>query len=114
MSNFLENYGKAIFVLVLVAILIAFASPIGVKIKTAVLAQVDKLDSIGNDEIDNRNPKNYEPVDIEKSWTESHTDSYFFERVSSDKTSADYNKWKSNNKGKHSTSAISTFTIDAP
>ena len=112
MSNFMETYGKALFVLVLVAILIAFASPIGVKIKTAVLAQVDKLDSIGNDEIENRKPKNYEPVDMEKSWTESHTGSYFFKRVSSDKTNTNYNKWKSNNKGENSTSAVSTFTIE--
>ena len=112
MSNFMETYGKALFVLILIAILIAFASPIGVKIKTAVLAQVDKLDSIGNEEIEDRNSKNYKTVDTEKLWTESHTNSYFFERVSSDKTSADYNKWKSNNKGKDSTSAVSTFTIE--
>ena len=111
MSSFLEQYGKAIFVLVLMAILIAFAGPLGIKIKNAVLTSADKLESIGNDEIENRNPKNYEAVDIEKSWTESHTDSYFFERVSSDKTNTDYNKWKSNNKEKHSTSAISIFTI---
>ena len=114
MSNFMETYGKALFVIVLVAILIAFASPIGVKIKTAVLAQVDKIASIGNDEIENRNPKNYEAVDIEKSWTESHTGSYFFERVSSDKTNDNYNKWKSNNNNIDDTSAISTFTIDVP
>lgn len=122
MSNFLENYGKAIFVLVLVAILIAFASPIGIKIKTAVLAQVDKTKAIGQEEIDKRNDsggsetdkKNYETVDMEKSWTETHTDSYFFERVSSDKTNVDYNKWKSNNNDVDGTSAISTFTIDAP
>ena len=94
MSSFLEQYGKAIFVLVLMAILIAFAGPLGIKIKNAVLTSADKLESIGNDEIENRNPKNYEAVDIEKSWTESHTDSYFFERVSSDKTNTDYNKWK--------------------
>ena len=49
-----------------------------------------------------------------RSWTETHTGTYFFERLSSDKTNADYNKWKSNNKGKNSTSAVSTFTIDVP
>ena len=114
MSNFLEQYGKAIFVLVLIAILIAFASPIGLKIKNVVLTHVNKLDSIGNEEIENRNSKNYESVDIEKSWTETHKDSYFFERVSSDKTNTDYNKWKSNNEEKNSTSAVSTFTIDVP
>ena len=114
MSKFLETYGVAIFTLVLMAILIAFAGPLGMKIKEYTLEKAEQIEQIGNKEIENRNLKNYEAVDIEKSWTETHTDSYFFERVSSDKTNTDYNKWKSNNKGKNSTSAISTFTIDAP
>ena len=114
MSKFLETYGVAIFTLVLVAILIAFAGPLGIKIKEYTLEKAKQIEQIGNKEIENRNSKNYEAVDIEKSWTETHTDSYFFERVSSDKTNTDYNKWKSNNKGKNSTSAVSTFTIDAP
>ena len=114
MNNFLETYGKAIFTLVIIAILIAFAGPLGIKIKNATTKKVCQTEQIGKDEIDNRNPQNYEAIDIGKSWTESHTDSYFFERVSSGKTNADYNKWKSNNKEKNSTSAISTFTIDAP
>lgn len=33
MNNFLETYGKAIFTLVIIAILIAFAGPLGIKIK---------------------------------------------------------------------------------
>ena len=114
MSKFLETYGVAIFTLVLIAILIAFAGPLGFKIKEYTLEKAEQIEQIGNKEIENRNLKNYEAVDIEKSWTETHTDSYFFERVSSDKTNTDYNKWKSNNKGKNSTSAVSTFTIDAP
>ena len=114
MSKFLETYGVAIFTLVLMAILIAFAGPLGLKIKEYTLEKAEQTEQIGKDEIENSTPKNYEAVDIEKSWTETHTDSYFFKRVSSDKTNADYNKWKSNNKGKNSTSAVSTFTIDAP
>ena len=114
MSKFLETYGVAIFTLVLVAILIAFAGPLGMKIKEYTLEKAEQIEQIGNKEMENRNLKNYEAVNIEKLWTETHTDSYFFERVSSDKTNADYNKWKSNNKGKNSTSAVSTFTIDAP
>ena len=109
MRQFLEEYGKAIFVLVLMAILIAFASPIGIRLKDAITNQMAKLEANINEK-----EKEYEAVDIEKSWTESHTGSYFFERVSSDKTNVDYNKWKSNNKDKHSTSAVSTFTIDVP
>ena len=49
MSNFLENYGKAIFVLVLIAILIAFASPLGIKIKEYTLAKVDNLKQTSDD-----------------------------------------------------------------
>ena len=109
MKQFLEEYGKAIFVLVLMAILIAFASPLGINIKTAITNQMAKLEANINI---NEKEKEYEAVDIEKSWTETHTDSYFFEHVSSDKTNVDYNKWKSNNKDKHGTSAVSTFTIE--
>ena len=49
MSNFLENYGKSIFVLVLIAILIAFASPLGIKIKEYTLARVDNLKQTSDD-----------------------------------------------------------------
>ena len=55
MSNFLENYGKSIFVLVLIAILIAFASPLGIKIKEYTLARVNETDKIGNDDINKTN-----------------------------------------------------------
>ena len=51
MSNFLEQYGKAIFVLVLIAILVAFASPLGKMIKDATTKQVSQTEEIGNDEI---------------------------------------------------------------
>ena len=53
MSNFLEQYGKAIFVLVLIAILIAFAHPIGIKIKEYTLSRAETTDSIGSNEIKN-------------------------------------------------------------
>ena len=63
MSNFLENYGKAIFVLVLIAILIAFASPLGIKIKEYTLARVDNLKQTSDDliagkpKVDSNEPK---------------------------------------------------------
>ena len=51
MSSFLEQYGKAIFILVLVAILIAFAGPLGMKIKNATTEKVSTTEEIGNDEV---------------------------------------------------------------
>ena len=117
MKGFLEQYGVAIFTLVIIAILIAFAGPIGIIIKKATNDQIKNVDKIGTEEIDKTKGGGtdaYEAVDAEKSWTESHTDSYFFERISSDQTNADYNKWKSNNNDVDDTSAVSTFTIDAP
>ena len=51
MSSFLEQYGKAIFTLVLVAILIAFAGPLGMKIKNATTEKVSTTEEIGNDEV---------------------------------------------------------------
>ena len=51
MSSFLEQYGTAIFTLVLVAILIAFAGPLGMKIKNATTEKVCQTEQIGNDEI---------------------------------------------------------------
>ena len=51
MSNFLEQYGKAIFVLILIAILVAFASPLGKMIKDATTKQVSQTEEIGNDEV---------------------------------------------------------------
>ena len=50
MSSFLEQYGKAIFVLVLMAILIAFAGPLGMKIKNATTDKVSQTEQIGCDE----------------------------------------------------------------
>ena len=51
MSNFLEQYGKALFTLVLIAILIAFAGPLGMKIKNATTEKVSTTEEIGNDEV---------------------------------------------------------------
>ena len=51
MSKFLETYGVAIFTLVLVAILIAFAGPLGMKIKNATTDKVSQTEEIGSDEI---------------------------------------------------------------
>ena len=49
MKQFLEEYGKAIFVLVLMAILIAFASPLGVMIKEYTTNKVNDVDTIASD-----------------------------------------------------------------
>ena len=54
MSAFLEQYGVAIFVLVIIAILVAFASPVGKIIKTAINTQVKNVDRMGNDAVTNR------------------------------------------------------------
>ena len=51
MSKFLETYGVAIFTLVLIAILIAFAGPLGMKIKNATTDKVSQTEQIGCDEI---------------------------------------------------------------
>ena len=51
MSSFLETYWVAIFTLVLVAILIAFAGPLWIKIKNATTDKVCQTEQIGKDEI---------------------------------------------------------------
>lgn len=51
MRSFLEQYGTAIFTLVLVTILIAFASPMGKTIKSAINTQIKNVDDIGSEEI---------------------------------------------------------------
>lgn len=51
MSSFLEQYGTAIFTLVLVAILVAFASPMGKMIKTAINTQIENIDDITTEEV---------------------------------------------------------------
>ena len=53
MKGFLETYGVAIFTIVLVAILIAFAGPLGMKIKNATTDKVCQTEEIGKDEIQN-------------------------------------------------------------
>ena len=49
MKQFLEEYGKAIFVLVLMTILIAFASPLGIMIKEYTTNKVNDVDTIASD-----------------------------------------------------------------
>ena len=50
MSKFLETYGEALFTLVLVAILIAFAGPLGIKIKNLTTHKVSNASELGRDE----------------------------------------------------------------
>lgn len=52
MKGFLEQYGTAIFVLVLTSILIAFASPIGKTIKSEIAIKVKNTTSIVDKTID--------------------------------------------------------------
>ena len=63
MSKFLETYGVALFTLVLVAILIAFAGPLGLKIKNAVLEKTATINELGNDEITNADTQIIQPTD---------------------------------------------------
>ena len=51
MNNFLDQYGKAIFTLVIIVILIAFASPLGIKVKNTTTDKVSQTEQIGKDEI---------------------------------------------------------------
>ena len=67
MSNFLEQYGKALFTLVLVAILIAFAGPLGVKIKEYTLAKAEQTNSIGSYEIENAGKSEDEKLPVNDS-----------------------------------------------
>lgn len=55
MRTFLETYGVAIFTLVLMAILIAFATPLGKIIKNVTNNQVANVDRIGTQEIEKTN-----------------------------------------------------------
>ena len=55
MNNFMETYGKALFVLVLIAILISWAHPLSIKIKEYTLAKVNNTDKIGTKEITTTN-----------------------------------------------------------
>ena len=50
MKGFLEQYGVGIFVLVLISILIAFASPIGKTIKNDITTKVNNLEEITDEE----------------------------------------------------------------
>ena len=52
MSSFLEQYGVAIFVLVIIAILVFMASPVGKLIKGAVMDQINKVNGVGANKVD--------------------------------------------------------------
>lgn len=51
MNQCIEQYGIAVFTLVLVAILIVFASQLGMKIKNATTNKVSQTEEIGCDEV---------------------------------------------------------------
>lgn len=51
MRTFLEQYGIAIFTLVVIAILLAFAGPLGIVLKQATNTQIANVDKIGVNEI---------------------------------------------------------------
>ena len=51
MNKFLEQYGKALFTLVIISILISFALPIGMQIKNKIRTNVKSVDEITDDEI---------------------------------------------------------------
>ena len=53
MKGFLETYGVAMFTLVLMAILIAFAGPVGNMIKTNVNTQIQNVNEIGSERVKN-------------------------------------------------------------
>ena len=53
MRGFLEQYGIGIFTLILMSILIAFASPIGRIVRTAINTQIENIDTIANERIQN-------------------------------------------------------------
>ena len=55
MSAFLEQYGVAIFTLILTAILVAFAGPVGKIVKNAINTQVQNIDKIGTEAVEKRN-----------------------------------------------------------
>ena len=65
MSSFLETYGKSIFVLVLVAILVAFAHPLGAIIKDATTKQVNNVDKIGTENINGKSNGNIDSRPLE-------------------------------------------------
>lgn len=55
MSKILETYGTALFVLVLMAILISFAGPLGLKIKEYTLDRTNNIHEIGRDVMNDEN-----------------------------------------------------------
>ena len=57
MKTFLAQYGVGLFILILISILIAFASPIGRMIKTATNKQVKNVDNLTTFEIEKASAK---------------------------------------------------------
>ena len=55
MSKILETYGTALFVLVLMAILISFAGPFGLKLKEYTLDRTNNIHEIGRDVMNDEN-----------------------------------------------------------
>ena len=55
MSKILETYGTALFVLVLMAILISFAGPLGLKLKEYTLDRTNNIHEIGRDVMNDEN-----------------------------------------------------------
>lgn len=55
MSKFMETYGTALFVLVLMAILISFAGPLGLKLKEYTLDRTNNIHEIGRDVMNDGN-----------------------------------------------------------
>lgn len=59
MKAFLEQYGTAIFALVVVAILVVFAEPVGSTIKDNIKQQVNRINDLGDETIDNVDAMDY-------------------------------------------------------
>ena len=55
MSSFLEQYGKSIFVIVLIAILISFASPLGATVKDTIQEKAEYTNDIGTTAVQDAN-----------------------------------------------------------
>ena len=52
MKTFLNQYGKAIFGIIIVTFLVFFATPVGKTIKSSITGQLQKTNEIGTDKIE--------------------------------------------------------------
>ena len=66
MKGFLEQYGVAIFTIILIAILIAFANPLGIRIKDAINNQVKNVDQIGSNQMSDKTEEDTKDEDDDK------------------------------------------------